>query len=181
MRFLIPGLLLLLTACASSSETATGCSKEEVKKIKELAFKAETSFGALSGLLECGEFSQAFLLLSRPARQEIAEEEFILAMTNFDEMRRMLSEAEVHHLEYSGSTGIARVCNPEFRFSEDFQMLKEFGKIWTFDLNSDQIQKLTDGVLGWYDARNDDGVRHVYPSGYPHPDAKRGCTCGYQR
>ncbi len=51
---------------------------------------------------------------------------------------------------------------------------------WTFNLSRDQIQKLTEGLLDWYDARNDDGVRQVYPAPNPHPAARRRCPCGVQ-
>jgi len=174
------GSLVLLVACSSAPEPSTPrCSDDEVKRIKKLAFEAETSFEAFSGLLECGEYSLAFLMLSVSVRRQMAEEEFILAMTNFDEMRRMMVEAEVHALETKGTTGRMRICNPEFRMSEEFPMVKEAGTYWTFELDPDQIRDLADGVLGWYDARNDDGTRHVYPSGYPHPDSRRRCPCGY--
>jgi hypothetical protein len=168
---------LILAGCAGG-EAMPGCSDERVKELKTKAFKAETAYEAFAGMLECGELAKAYLLLSLPARESIKEEEFILAMTNFDEMRRMLIEAEVHKLDAGDAAGAARVCNPEFRMTETFEMRKEFGKLWTFNLDSDQIKRLTDGVLGWYDRRTDDGVRHVFPAGYPHPDARRRCPCG---
>lgn len=164
---------LILAGCAGAAAVVP--SDKTVEKLKPLAFEQDTAYDALAGMIEIGEYAKAYLLLSQPARERIKEEEFILAMTNFDEMRRMLVEAKVHKLDPDA----ALVCNPEFRLSERFEMRKEFGKLWTFNLTSDQIQRLTDGVLGWYDRRTDDGVRHVFPTGYPHPDSRRRCSCGF--
>ena len=177
MRFCLLALFIMAAGCASKPPPATDTPQKEIIKKARVP---ETSYEAFTTLLREGKYSKAYLMISLPARLKMAEEEFILAMTNFAEMRRMMIEAEVHHLETNGKQGTARVCNPEFRMSEDFTMLKEQNVYWTFNLSQDQIQKLTDGLLDWYDARNDDGVRHVYPAQYPHPAANRRCPCGYQ-
>ena len=149
-----------LCLCALVLGGCAAVAVSERKVDKRGAFDPNTAYETFAGMIEIGEYAKAYLLLSQPAREGIREEEFILAMTNFDEMRRMLIEAKVHHLDVDDVTGVARVCNPEFRMSEEFRMMKEFGKLWTFNLTSDQIERLTHGVLDWYDRRTDDGVSH---------------------
>jgi hypothetical protein len=173
MRFC---LLLFLIGCAAPAD-APIVDEPLSKEIKEMAAKAETVYGAFSALLDKGSHAKAYLLLSADAKSKITEEEFVIAMTSFDEMRRMMVEAQVHDVKVTDKAGVLRICNPEFGLSEEFRIVW-FVKIWTFDLTSEQIKGLTDKVIRWYDTRSADGGRHVFPSGYPHPSSLRRCPCG---
>jgi hypothetical protein len=173
--------LAVVLGCAAAPQEPATLSEEELRRIKRLAFEPDTAFESFSQLVALGQTSPAWQLLARPARLRLSEEEFKFAMANFKEMSRMLASARVHALRVDGDGGVARVCNPEFRWSEPFALVREpigARAIWTFDLTPEQVRRMTDAVLGGYRARTDDGARHVFPSIYPHPGARRPCPCG---
>ena len=169
-------MLLGLAAACAAPPAPSG--DTPMKEIIRKAGDPKTAYQAFSTLLREGKYAKAHLMLSIASRNRISQEEFVLAMTNFEEVRRMMIEARVHALDVDGLTGTMRVCNPEFRLTNEYPIVKEAGVYWTFDLSRDEIEMLTDRVLGWYGERTDDGVRHVYPAGYPHPAARRRCDCG---
>lgn len=176
MRLFALSVSALLSACAAAPEPPAMSDEQVKSRIKEAA-EARTAYASFADFIRHGNYAKAHLMLSQETRRRLTVEEFVVVLNTFEVMRRMLTEAQVHDVRAEGAAGSIRVCNPEFRVSEEFHLVKEMGVYWTFDLTGDQVQRLSDGVMGWYGSRHDDGSRHAYPAGYPHPDARRDCPC----
>lgn len=156
-------------------------SDEQVKVRMKEAADAKTAYAAFADFIRQGNYAKAYDMLSHSTQQLFGTVDYFVMAFNFegsDQVSRMLAEAQVHDLKVGAAAGTIRVCNPEFRMSEEFRLVKKFGVFWSFDLTGDQVQRLTEGVMGWHGSRHDDGARHAYPVGYPHPDARRDCPCG---
>lgn len=179
MRFLFVAVAGLLASCA-----AAPADPDPIDLENELLKKPETLYRFWAGALQNRNFDRAHACLSAAAKRRLTVEEFAVAMTSFDEIRRMMEEAEVHALKIDpdGDAGTLRVCNPEFALTHEYRIVHELknikGGIWSFDLTREEIEALTGNVLGWYQARDADAGRHVYPPGYPHPRASSPCPCG---
>src|SRR3990172_2956770 len=123
MRFLFVAVAGLLASCA-----AAPADPEPADLDKDLLKRPETLYRFWASALQNRNFDRAHACLSAAAKRRLTVEEFAVAMTSFDEIRRRREGAQVQALalDPDGDAATLRVCNPEFALTHEYRIVHEF-------------------------------------------------------
>ena len=137
-------------------------------------------FPVFQDLVKAGEYGTAHLILSPSPARVMAYEEFYVAASSFEAVRRLIASFEVHAVEVEdgADVGRIRICSNEFGVSK-YWKLARMGKIWILDSNREDLIGLKDRALSWYrrQVKSADGWHFAYPPDWNYTPVRRNCAC----
>lgn len=173
MRFLAP-TLVLFCACAGSGEPL--CRPE-----KKLVRKAETHHRFLVEAFRCLAYADAYEALSKETKERLDYVAFYSAFASFEAFRGLFLKSERHGEPVRhGLNYLVRICNPDYGFSEEFELRPQLGgAYWGLHIGEEQQNRLRQKALDWWNFQYDAaGDYYVYARDQRTPRMWARCACG---
>jgi len=136
-------------------------------------------FPAFRDLIRAGLYAKAYsACLSPGAHRQVSQEEFQIAFSGFEGIRRLVESLRLH--EVNPGAGRIRLCSPEFGASRRIGLVRLRSEIWLLDLTREDLEYFRGRTLDWFrhQVRRADGWHFAYPPDWSYAPKARRCGCG---
>ena len=139
-------LLLVLIGCFPNLRAEPLCQAP-----RSLVQKPDTVHAFLVEAFRCRDYADAHQVLSRATRERLPYELFYSLFASHEAFRGLILKSEQHGAPVTTEAGTrVRVCNPDYGFTEEFELRHEYGgRMWTLEITEEQQERLRALALEW--------------------------------